>query len=289
MMNRREVLSIGVSAAAAAVLITADARSEEARPFQVVDTNVSLFHWPFRRLPLDETELFVKKFRSLGIQQLWAGSFEGVLHRDVAGVNQRLANTCAKYPELIPIGTVNLALPDWEEDVRRCFEVHKMPGIRLQPGYHGYQLDDPKFKRLLELAATAKRFVQIATALEDTRTQHEMYQIPDVDVSPLAKVVEQTPGAIVQLLNHKLRGTALDALAQTPGIYFDTARVDGTDGVFNLRKQVGAGRVLFGSHAPFLVPEAALIRAHESSTLDQKALRSVLAESAQQLLKKVER
>ena len=58
MLNRRDVLNLAVSAGAAAAFtpgVTRVAADKEADTFRVVDTNVSLFHWPFRRLPLDET------------------------------------------------------------------------------------------------------------------------------------------------------------------------------------------------------------------------------------------
>ena len=68
---------------------------------------------------------------------------------------------------------------------------------------------------------------------------------------------------------------------KTPGVYFDAARVDGTDGVPLLVQSVPPGRVMFGSHAPFLIPEAALIRVHESAVLDEASLRAVLAENGE--------
>lgn len=278
MINRRELLQI----AAASVLIGKTARTAERKmpDFPIVDTNVSLFDWPFRRLPLDDTETLVKKYRSLGIVEAWAGSFEGVLHRDVAGVNRRLAEECSRYEELTPIGSVNPALPDWEEDLRRCVEIHKMPGIRLHPNYQGYALDDPRFARLLDLVAGKELFVQIAVAMEDSRTQHPTVRVADVDLTPLPKLMGETQGAKVQLLNYRPRGSLARELQKTEGIAFDTARVEGTDGVPRLFEETSSGSVMFGSHAPFLIPEAALIRVHESSLLDGKSLASLLADNA---------
>ena len=60
MMNRRDVLNLAVAAGASAALrpSSAAAKEDDAAPgLRIVDTNVSLFHWPFRRLPLDDVEL----------------------------------------------------------------------------------------------------------------------------------------------------------------------------------------------------------------------------------------
>ena len=282
-MNRREVLHLAAAAGAGSALIPAPGRSDDGdfSRHRIIDTNVSLFQWPFRRLPLDEADALVERLRSLGISQAWAGSFEGVLHRDLAGVNQRLADACGRHPELIPIGSVNPALPDWEEDLRRCLEEHHMPGVRLHPNYHGYTLEDSRFSRLLMLATSAGRFVQIASAMEDVRTQHDLLRVNDVNLAPLSDVMASVSTARVQILNHRLRSPLLGVLAKVPGLFFDTARVESTDGVPALLQATSADRVMFGSHAPFLIPEAALIRVHECASLDDRALRGVLAANAE--------
>lgn len=287
-INRRDVLQIAAITGAGSLLASKPARAEldEDRKLKVVDTNVSLFHWPFRRLPLDETSKLLKKLRSLGVSQAWAGSFEAVLHRDMAGLNQRLASECQQHPELIPIGSVNPLLPGWENDLRRCFDTHGMPAVRVFPNYHGYTLNEPRFAQLLEKVMKAGRFVQLAAVMEDTRTQHPMLRAADVDLEPLAGLLRRLGRVSVQVLNWRPQGPVLEKLAKTPGVYFDTARVDSTDGVPRLVGKVPGDRVMFGSHAPFLVPEAALIRVHESSQLPEASLRVLLSENAGRLLRK---
>jgi predicted TIM-barrel fold metal-dependent hydrolase len=281
-MNRRDLLRLTVAAGAASTFGSNAGSTkpiDEERRLRIIDTNVSLFLWPFRRLPLDEPELLVNKVRSLGITEAWAGSFEGLLHRDITGVNERLAAVCARYTELVPIGSINLELPDWEGDLRRCFDEHKMPGVRLHPNYHGYALDDPPFSKLLASAREKQRFVQIAACLEDTRTQHPRLSVPDVDLSPLPDVMQHAAGATVQILNYRPRAPLLEKLGATPGIYFDTARVEGTDGIANLLRSIPSARVMLGTHAPFLIPESTLIRIQES-TLGEEELSGLLSETA---------
>jgi len=289
-MNRREMLNLGIAAGGAGVasaLVAPDGLAEEysPEPFQIIDTNVSLFQWPFRRLPLDDADALVTKLRSLGIDQAWAGSFEGLLHRDITAVNRRLAAACRQRPGLIPIGSINLELPDWEGDLRRCFGEHQMPGIRLHPNYHGYTLDDPRFARLITLATEVGRFVQIATTMEDPRTQHRLVRVADVNLSPLPRVISQVPEARIELLNYRPSAASLKTLANLPGLYFDTSRIEATDGVPQWMGQLPEGRALFGTHAPLLIPEAALIRVNEAGMLDDAALRSLLGENASGLMK----
>lgn len=284
MLHRRDLFQAALAAGGASLLGSAVPARADAPPAaaEIIDTNVSLFQWPFRRLPLDETGKLVRKLRSLGVKQAWAGSFEGLLHRDLAGVNDRLARACALYPELVPIGSINPTLPGWEHDLDRCAREHRMPGIRLHPNYHGYTLADPRFLAALQRTLSAGMFVQLAAAMEDPRTQHPLLQVPDVDLAPLPELLGRTkpapaaPGPdsrhppFVQILNARSRGDLLTRLAATPGVYFDTARVDGTDGIASLLQAAGRSRVLFGSHAPFLIPEAALIRLAESQLQDDE-------------------
>lgn len=234
----------------------------------MIDVNVSLYRWPFRRLPLDETPKLVAKLCEGGVTQAWAGSFEAVLHEDVAAVNERLAAECRQHGDnlLVPFGAVNPTLPDWEEDLRRCAEVHQMRGIRLHPNYHGYKLDDPRFGKLLAAAAKAKLIVQIAVRMEDPRTQHPLVRVADVDCTPLVELLPNHPQAKVVVINglSHVRQDLADKLAAA-GAWFDTAMLEGVAGIERVLATIPVERLLFGSHAPFYVWDSAQLKLRESA------------------------
>jgi predicted TIM-barrel fold metal-dependent hydrolase len=158
--------------AAAATLAATSSRSAAATASETIssstriDTNVTLFQWPGRRLPYDDPASLVRKLERHGITQAWAGSFDGLLQRDIAGVNARLADACgASGGRLIPFGSINPMLPNWEADLQRCAEAHRMRGVRLHPNYHGYTLRDARFKQLIAVAAERRLLVQVVASL----------------------------------------------------------------------------------------------------------------------------
>jgi uncharacterized protein len=250
----------------------------------LVDTNVTLTHWPERRVPFDETKALAAKLRSQGVTEAWAGSFDTLLHKDMASVNARLAADCRKegHGLLVPFGSVNPNLPDWEEDLRRCHEEHHMPGIRLYPNYHQYPLSDKKFASLLDLAVERKLVVQLAVSLEDERTQPPLMQVPHVDVKPLPALLQSRPGLRLVLLNwwRAVKGDQVSKLASAGQVFFDIATVEGVGGVANLLKQVPPDRVVFGSFAPLFYFESALLKLQESP-LSETQLAAVRAGNAQ--------
>lgn len=294
-VDRRQLLKGALLSAATGTLASmatsaanqALAAERTGRPWDVIDTNISLFRWPFRRLPYDNTTALVEKLQSLGIQQAWAGSFECLLQRDIASVNERLAEACRRAPSglLTPFGCVNPTLPDWEDDLRRCHDELGMPGIRLHPNYHGYSLDDARFKELLGMAREFRLLVQLAVSMEDTRTQIARLQTADVDLKPLPGLLHNATGPEVMLLNYKPRGEVVRELAQAERITFDVARVEGTDGIARLMQATSPQRVCFGTHAPFFIYEAALIKVYESQ-LPAEEIRQLLAANAKAALQR---
>lgn len=185
---------------------------------------------------------------------------------------------------LVPIGSVNPTLPDWEEDLRRCHEAHRMPGIRLYPGYHGYTLRAPACARLLGLAAARHLLVQIACSLEDERTQHLRLRVPPVDLAPLADLLGRTARVRVQLLNamRTWRAKPVPELAAR-GVRLEIATLEGVQGLANALARIPGDCLCFGSHAPFYYFEAAKLKLRES-VLSQDLMDAICAGNADRLL-----
>ena len=234
----------------------------------MIDTNVSIGHWPFHKLPGSQPTSVTASLERNGIHQAWVNNLEGLFDRDITSVNQRLVEFCGQAPSglLVPFGTINPTLPAWEEDLQRCVVAHKFRGIRLHPGAHGYDLNHPALAPLLALAAERNLIVQLVVMMEDERTQHPVFRIPAVDLAPLPQLVKTIPSLRLVVLNAFRKLTLDDAatLAASGRVWFDIAMLEGVDRVSALVEKVGAERILFGSHFPLFYIESAVLKLRET-------------------------
>lgn len=261
----------------------------------MIDTNVSLSRWPFRRLPLDETSQLVDRLQQRGVAQAWAGSFDSLLHRDLAAVNLHLAGECHRFGGglLLPFGAINPTLPDWQEDLARCHEQHGMRGIRLYPAYHGYTLGDGPARALFEAASARRMIIQLVIAMEDDRTQHPLHRTPSVSTDELAELIRQVPESRVVILNglralSHVKAAELARLGRASEtglgrIWFDIATQESVEGVAKLVEHVSPDRVVFGSNAPLFYFESAELKLIESG-LPESVLAQIRTGNAEGLL-----
>jgi uncharacterized protein len=255
----------------------------------MIDTNVNLFRWPYRRVVGDDPETLAKRLRARGVTQAWAGSYEGLLCRDIAGVNSRLAEACSRVDAefFMPFGCVNPKLPDWQEDLRRCHEAHRMAGIRLFPNYHDYALGEPEASRLISEASDRNLIVQIALSMEDTRTQRPVVQ--PVDPSPLADLLARDSRVRIVFLNYGAwtdddAGEGIARIRKAENAYFDIAINEGVGGLARLIAASSPSRVVFGSHAPFFYFESALLKVREAGLPADQEM-ALLSGNARSLLR----
>jgi uncharacterized protein len=295
-INRRTFLQQSIATAAAVSILTEQSSvAASSRAPGIIDTNVNLFDWPFRALKYRNTKALVAKLKKHHVIQAWAGSFEALLAKDMNGVNERLAAECHRYGRgfLIPFGSVNIAWPDWEEDLRRCHEVYHMPGIRIYPGYQPFDLNHPEMEKLVQSTADWRLVLQIVFGMEDPRVYHPMIKVGPVTFSPLGKLAAANPDAKIQLLHFPNSSSGADfaQFIKQPKTCVEISRFEGNGAIGRLigtvqglpSLQVPAERILFGSHAPYFPVETALLKLVESP-LDMPQLRSITHENARRLI-----
>lgn len=234
----------------------------------IIDVNVYLSRWPFRRLPHDTPDSLVGKLQHRGVEQAWVGSFDGLLHKDIASVNSRLVEDCHQHGNglLVPVGAVNPSLPDWQDDLRRCHEVHHMRAIRIHPNYHAYSLDSELCHELFQAVHRRGMIVELVLTMEDVRVQHPLMQVPVVDTAPLAELVKKFPKLPLVIMNNStaVRPSQAAELAKVGDVYFELSHFESVGALDNWVKQVPLQKILFGSYFPFFNLEAALLKFQES-------------------------
>ena len=250
----------------------------------IIDTNVNLFKWPFRALKYGNTNALVAKLKKHRVVEAWAGSFEALFSKQMDGANERLAAECREHGGgfLVPFGSVNLAWPDWEEDVRRCHEVHKMRGIRIFPGYQPYGLEHAALERLLKMTSERGLVLQVVFGMEDPRVHHPIIQVAPVALRPLVKAMDTAPIAKVQLLHFpgSPRGEELTQFLTHPNTVLEISALEGNGAVGRMigtveglpAAKVPVDRILFGSHAPYFPVETALLKLVESPLQSEQLL-----------------
>jgi predicted TIM-barrel fold metal-dependent hydrolase len=164
-------------------------------------------------------------------------------------------------------------------------EEHKMPGIRLHPNYHGYDLKDRVFADVLHLAAARRLVVQLVCSMEDDRTQPPLMRVAPVDLAPLPDLLKSSHGARLVILNadHSHNRQVLEKLLSAGDVYFDISMVEGVGGVASLTQKVSIQRVLFGSNCPLYYFESAMLKVRESAFTDSDK-QAVLEGNARRLL-----
>ena len=228
-----------------------------------------------RRVPCDEVEKLTEKLRAHNVTEAWVSHYDGLFRPNLTDVNNRLAAACTtgvllappvppsndnkRLPpdnrplKLVPFGEINPLAPNWETELDRCASVHHMPGLRLHPNYHDYNLDHPNFASFLKAAAEHKLIVQLTILMEDARMMHPLMRVAPVDITPLEKLVSQTPGLHLVLLNALTNVSRTDKpyrLTNAGDVYVEIATLETLAALETLVKDIPVERILFGSHAP---------------------------------------
>lgn len=174
-------------------------------------------YWPIRYRV--HGEALVDVLRAEGVSR-----FVSLVYAHKPGVagplNDFIAESSARYPELVPFGTVYAGDPDPLADAVRCIDEYGFHGLKLQPAVTREMPDDPRFFPVYELLEARGGIVLCHSG---SAPQGWMFDGP----ARLRRIMERFPR--LRFVVAHCGAVEYEAFAQVaddyPSVYFDTAMI----------------------------------------------------------------
>jgi predicted TIM-barrel fold metal-dependent hydrolase len=252
----------------------------------IIDANANLGNWPFRRMQYNSPGSLLQRLARVGITHAWVASLDAVMYKDCHAANAPLAEATAAHEVLLPLATINPSFPGWERDLAECAEELGFRAVRTYPNYQQYSLGDPAFDELLAAAEELSFFVSVAVRMTDERHHHPLCQVPPTDLKPLPEAAAAHPNLSILVVNANNSDLTplIEPTRDLQNLFFDLSRIESAGGVEKLGRQLGLDRLLFGTHAPYYLPESAMLKVTRECEFTSEELDAILHGNAERLL-----
>jgi predicted TIM-barrel fold metal-dependent hydrolase len=230
----------------------------------LLDCNVHLGRWPFRRLPIEDVGALLRAMDQEGIDRALVAPMESIFLRDGQQGNEALHETASAHADRLSLlACLRPNAPGATDDLRKCREQWGSVGVRLHPNYHDCPLDDPATETLVAEAVELGMLVSVSMRMEDNRFQTSVGAVPDVPVGQITAFVEAWPDArllIANLSRGEYPALAKSAAFRNGAVFVEHSELDGPyDPVRDLVDGVGADHAVFGSHTALRVTHRAVV------------------------------
>jgi predicted TIM-barrel fold metal-dependent hydrolase len=225
----------------------------------IVDVNAFAGHWPGLMVPSDAVSV-CKSLRDVGVDAVFLSPMDAAWSRPQHAANRiayEAANECAGVS---PVPALDPTAGGWRKELKRAASDGRVRLVKLFPAFAGYEL--AAADELLDAVEQAGLGVIVQTRMVDPRSHHPLAQVPDVPASAAAEAARRHPGLTVIVggpRTYEIQ-SLLGELLALPNLFVDVSQADGMDALRNLAEEGAAHKLLFGSHAPFFVPQSAVAR-----------------------------
>ena len=221
-----------------------------------------LGHWPPYPLRYNDAAGLLRLLDRCGIDFALVSGLEALFALDAGEANEQLAQQIAGHERrLRPVGALNPARPTWRRDLADGRSRLGLAGFRLHPAYHGYRLDSSTAIEAAREVGESGHPLFIATFVEEDRFQNPAFAAAAVPAEQILALARAAPQTTIVLNNVTPEdATWLEEQSPSlPNVLFEINAMDKPgDGLAILVRRFGSRRLVFGSQAPFLYPEAAL-------------------------------
>jgi predicted TIM-barrel fold metal-dependent hydrolase len=226
---------------------------------KIIDVNASFGFWPSQPFPYSDLQQFEEVYARNGVDEVWVSAVESILFPDPDVYDFALFDALKQFSRFRAVKTVNPLLANWQQSCERAIAEHDIKALKLYPNYQGYTLNHRETLRLCEFAAERDLPILISMRVNDERNQPTCLQVRPVDCGALVELAHTVPQAsFIALCAYN---NELGTLIQAENILADIAFIDEEDPLLMACAEFPVSRLVFGSHGPFLYPEAAVFKA----------------------------
>jgi predicted TIM-barrel fold metal-dependent hydrolase len=255
----------------------------------IIDGNVLIGNWPFRKLPCIKAGQVQKILLASGINRALAASLDAILFRNVQDGNEILYSDLARHRDFFtPVATINPSYARWEKDYEQALQ-EKCAAIRIYPEYQGWRLLDFCARELYRACQEDNLPLILTAEIEDARQRHPLDKPADWTSAEAKQLIEEFEDLKLLVVNaraEKLKEIALSLSEENrKRIFFDISAVWGAfvDDLDLCLKQVGVSQFVFGSHAALKTPETAVTKLGLSKIKEQEK-RQIIELNIRQLM-----
>ena len=143
----------------------------------MLDYNAYVGEWPFYKLPRTTVGELAELHSKNGISGGYVSSLKSIFYNDFYESEAELAMQLSGsgYHHVV---TVNPAFPECSVTLLRCIREFDVCGVRIHPGYHGYELTSEVMGDLLEILREYRLPLFINARVHDERLTHIVHPTP---------------------------------------------------------------------------------------------------------------
>ena len=249
----------------------------------MIDISVSPGYWPLhlcKQLSLVQVR---DELAAEGIEAFFPSAAECVLAPDPGPYNRRLIEDADGHPSIFPLPVINPRLNGWEENLENYLEAKTVKAVKIIPNYHYYCLQSGFLGPLVRHLASRLMPLVIQMRIDDERNHHVRMQVPAVPVNEVVSLHHRFPEHPIVCLNLYWR-EAIELCRRTRNVYIDSAFAEHYETFNTLLKVIPAGRIMFGSHSPFLYTRSAVMKLSQAP-ISTETRRLIASENARALFK----
>lgn len=242
---------------------------------KIIDVNASAGFWPVQEHSFGSLEALHQAFEQLNVSDVLISAIESILAPEPDRGDLRLFEKLVRFPRFRAVKTVNPILANWERTAGEAASNHSVAAIKLFPNYHAYSLQSTSVERVCRFALDNRIPVLVQMRVNDERNQPPFLQVASVGAADISELSRRFPeNTIIALCayNSELKELA----GGSSRLLVDTAFLDGVAPFGEIEPAMAESRFVFGSHAPFLYPDAAALKLRHN-TLSESSRRGMAA------------